>query len=933
MQDVLRAFALYAEAERGLQFPDGVIADGQHHRVPTLSKPDKKNGWYVVHLNDGPGQSGVVVAVFNDLACGGGEVKWMSTANKRPEVSIEEATASMKRKIVEAQKDKLEKAEWAVNEVTGEIARAKPAQTPFGYLEHKGVGVVPGLYRNNAVLLIPLKDENQRVVNMQRIWQDGDGKWQKRYQKHAKRVGTYFAISGVRDVVALCEGVATGISIFEATGWTVLCAGDTTQLLAVGKMARKMRPGARIMVCADDDRHTAGNPGLTKAQEVAKAVQGEVRVPVFADLDSEGTDFNDLHQEEGLAVVKSQLEQEPPPDEDVPWPEEGPYEEPLDDAKPAGEEAWTPKGYKFEKNGVLVREQAPTKDGQERPPVLVSPQPLWVAGVRVDAVEGTRSMVVKWCTPRAGEFGRFDKPHQMIVDRGTLLNARNIVGLASSGFPVDSTCAGEVVHYLRLAESEYLATTVRAAHETVASVTGWHGSKDWMAPAFLVGESGIGEGCPTFENHNPELARHVAQFSVSGSAPAQLAVLSEIVQDHPDMATVVAMALASPLLRVVGAPVFVLDIACESSRGKTKALQVAASVYGSPKTMRSWDTTKFALEMVANAQRGLPLLLDETQRASKPEMIQPTVYDLCNDEGKMRGKADGGVRSVSRYESLVISTGEQSISAFGDAGGARARILTIQGSPWTLPIGPMAAAVRALTQYQVGALDTLADNYGHAGFRFAEAICRMNEDERRGLRARYRELANARALSVEKISPGHPVGARLATYAAIIDLAGELAESVLGMPSVAWLSEERWRAMLGAARPADVATQAMERLVAWGWARTAQMHGHADNTKTTGRDCIGSFEMDAVSQKPKLKFVMATANDMLRQAGYQPGAVAATWASRGWLVHDKSSSTTKVVSLNGIKVRMYELSATALALHVWPSDLEVNALLEPDLPF
>ena len=110
-------------------------------------------------------------------------------------------------------------------------------------------------------------------------------------------------------------------------------------------------------------------------------------------------------------------------------------------------------------------------------------------------------------------------------------------------------------------------------------------------------------------------------------------------------------------------------------------------------------------------------------------------------------------------------------------------------------------------------------------------------------------------------------------------------------------------------------------------------HGHADNTKTTGRDCIGSFEMDAVSQKPKLKFVMATANDMLRQAGYQPGAVAATWAARGWLVHDKSSSTTKVVSLNGIKVRMYELSATALALHVWPSDLEVNALLEPDLPF
>jgi len=449
-----------------------------------------------------------------------------------------------------------------------------------------------------------------------------------------------------------------------------------------------------------------------------------------------------------------------------------------------------------------------------------------------------------------------------------------------------------------------------------------------------VGETQVGAGCPTFENHNPEIARHISAFSVSGSASAQLAVLSDIVQHHADMATVVAVALASPLMRVVGAPVFVLDIACESSRGKTKALQVAASVYGSPLTMRSWDTTKFALEMIANAQRGLPLLLDETQRASKPEMIQPTVYDLCNAEGKMRGKADGGVRSVSRYESLVISTGEQSISAFGDAGGARARIVTIQGSPWTLPYREkLADAVRELTQYQVSSLDTLADNYGHAGRMFAEAVCRMSEDERRGLRARYRELVHARSLSVEEISPGHPIGSRLAGYVALIDLCGEVAERVLGLPSVKWLSEERWRMMLGAARPADVATQAMERLIAWVWARTSQLHGHADAVKTTGRDCIGTYAVDAVTQRPKLQFNLAAANDMLRQAGFQPGAVASTWAARGWLVGDKSSNTSKVVSVGGFKVRMYELTTSALSLHVWSSDIDAANIFDPDVPF
>ena len=308
MQDVLSAFAQAAEAERGLLFPDGVIANGEHHRVPTVSKPDKKNGWYVVHLNDGPGQSGVVVAVFNDLAAGAPDVKWSSTANKRPEVNLDEATATMKKKIAAAAKVKVDKAEAAVNEVTAEIARSKPVQEAFGYLEHKGVRSVPGLYRSGQTLVVPLKDEKQRVVNMQRIWQDSDGVWQKRYQKNATRVGTYFAIKASPDTVAICEGVATGISVFEATGWTVLAAGDTTQLVAVAKMARRMMPAARIIICADDDRMTEGNPGVTKAREAAEASRGEVRVPVFDDLDSRGTDYNDLHQEQGLSEVKLQLE-------------------------------------------------------------------------------------------------------------------------------------------------------------------------------------------------------------------------------------------------------------------------------------------------------------------------------------------------------------------------------------------------------------------------------------------------------------------------------------------------------------------------------------------------------------------------------------------------------------------------------------------------
>jgi hypothetical protein len=130
-----------------------------------------------------------------------------------------------------------------------------------------------------------------------------------------------------------------------------------------------------------------------------------------------------------------------------------------------------------------------------------------------------------------------------------------------------------------------------------------------------------------------------------------------------------------------------------------------------------------------------------------------------------------------------------------------------------------------------------------------------------------------------------------------------------------------------------VATQAMERLVSWGWSRTSQLYGHADNLKGSGRDCIGAWNMDAVSNRPRLQFTVSAANDMLKAAGFQPGAVSQTWAARGWLVGDKSSSCSKVVSIGGVKVRMYELSTAALALHVWSTDLASDPLFDPEVPF
>ena len=50
-----------------------------------------------------------------------------------------------------------------------------------------------------------------------------------------------------------------------------------------------------MVLCADDDVQTPGNPGVAKAREAAAAVGGVVAVPEFGgDRPETATDFNDL---------------------------------------------------------------------------------------------------------------------------------------------------------------------------------------------------------------------------------------------------------------------------------------------------------------------------------------------------------------------------------------------------------------------------------------------------------------------------------------------------------------------------------------------------------------------------------------------------------------------------------------------------------------
>ena len=64
-----------------------------------------------------------------------------------------------------------------------------------------------------------------------------------------------------------------------------------------------------MIICADDDAGTEGNPGLTKATEAAQAVDGLLAVPDFGAGRPDGaTDFNDLATAQGSDAVRHCIE-------------------------------------------------------------------------------------------------------------------------------------------------------------------------------------------------------------------------------------------------------------------------------------------------------------------------------------------------------------------------------------------------------------------------------------------------------------------------------------------------------------------------------------------------------------------------------------------------------------------------------------------------
>jgi len=79
--------------------------------------------------------------------------------------------------------------------------------------------------------------------------------------------GTFFTVSNKPDgALLIAEGYATAATVHQATGFATVAAMNCGNLFAVAKAQREKFPDREIIIAADNDQATAGNPGLSKAR-------------------------------------------------------------------------------------------------------------------------------------------------------------------------------------------------------------------------------------------------------------------------------------------------------------------------------------------------------------------------------------------------------------------------------------------------------------------------------------------------------------------------------------------------------------------------------------------------------------------------------------------------------------------------------------------
>ncbi|MFN7755715.1 MAG: DUF927 domain-containing protein [Holosporales bacterium] len=587
LQEAINRFRT-AAALRGLVLPSNIVTDGNIHRCDVEGAGGKDDGAYLFHSNS-PFSGG-----FQNHRDTQGWKNWTVknyqhfTAAERQHLA--QRYAETRRKVHE---DRRRTRLAAAQQAAAEWKKANPAPADHPYLKRKGVQP-HGLRLLGTALLMPLRDTAGMIHTHQRILPKKlDNGNDKLLLKNGAKAGHFYLIGEPGPVICMAEGFATAASVHEATGYPVIVAVDAGNLTPVAKALRKVHPDALLILAADDDHRTDGNPGITKASEAAAAVGGVFVAPDFSDAQrgEKDTDFNDMAALKGLEAVKAQIEA-------------------AIKAYGEAEEAATvtaknPDGDDIETGTVVsvskeqrpcyrvFQEQVTLHETNEklRPGVysfflnkdsdlkhLWLCDPLFVEAITCDANDQNYGRLLRFRNA-AGRWVKWAMPMEYLSGGGEPVRA----ALLSMGLRVNIKARDDLAQYLNSKKPQ------RDEPLRCVPAVGWCGD------VFVLPDTVIGDGADGVIFQSGD--RPHAEYATKGSLEGWQQGIAGLAVGNPLLMLAISATFTGALLKRIGAPGGGgVHFYGESTTGKTTLLAAAAATWGGERYRRSWKSTANGIE-------------------------------------------------------------------------------------------------------------------------------------------------------------------------------------------------------------------------------------------------------------------------------------------------------------------------------------------------
>lgn len=492
-----------------------------------------------------------------------------------------------------------------------------------------------------------------------------------------------------------------------------------------------------------------------------------------------------------------------------------------------------PENYQIKENGWLYKLVEKGKgDDKKIVSIVITSTPPFIT----KQLKDIESLIISY------EM-KFKKAGEVItvpVQATEIADTKNIINLATKGLDVDSINRTEMVQFISM-----FKRLNNIPDETIATRLG-HIKGHFIHPLL--------DDDIRLVIHEEGYKKLANAFKTKGSIENYAEIVFKPIKNSPMVMTFVYASLGSILLHDFNVDPFVVDMASKTSTGKTTALRVASSVWGTDKLINEWNTTPIDLERKASILNSFPSMYDDTRKA-KPYLLSDVVYQFSGGKSKGRGNVQS-VDVVKTWNNILLSTGETSIVEYGnEKAGVSARVVTLQDNPFNDDVN-----IRAL-------YEGIESNYGHLGLAFIKQYSKQ--------KASYKASFKAyEGIYIDKAGENE-VMQRVARYFAVLMVAGEILNDITDFEHDHYKNvDTAFHRMLDTNKTLDKPREMLEGLL-------EDLDASRNSITGAGYGEVYNTELKAIFHKDYLCVLSKPMKDYL---GHELRGITKEWEERGYLI-------------------------------------------------